>query len=82
MKFKIATLSLLIAIFTICLLAAHTLISTTNKQLELQKIQLEIELEQYELDHKVIYYDGDSAIRATETSAWWRNEISKIYEEK
>lgn len=82
MKFKITVLSLLTATFATCLFVAYTLIDKTNKQLELQKIQLEIEIEQYELDHHIMYFGGDPTTEAAQTSAYWRDEINKIYAEK
>lgn len=87
MKFKITVISFLTAILAVCLFTSYTLISTTQKQLDLQKIHLEIELEQYELENGTKYYNGikgsgewcNDAYYTLES--WWQ-EISKIYEGK
>lgn len=42
MKFKIAVITLLTAIFSMCLFTSYTLIEKANKQYELQKLQAEI----------------------------------------
>lgn len=87
MKFKIIVIGFLTAILAICLFTSYTLINAANKQLDLQKIHLEIELEQYELENGTKYYNGikgsgewcNDAYNMLES--WWQ-EISKIYGEK
>lgn len=83
MKFKIAVISLLTAIFAVCLFTSYTLIDKANKQFELQKLHIEIELEQYELNNGVIYYVGKKGTgewisNAMRQSDRWRSEIDRI----
>lgn len=81
MKFKITVISLLTAILAICLITSYTLIDKANKQFELQKLHIEIELEQYGIDHKAIYY-VEEIEEATNRLNWWRNRAEEIYEGK
>lgn len=82
MKFKITVISLLTAILAICLFTSYTLIDKVNKQFELQKLHIEIELEQYGIDHKAIYYVGKIEEEATNRLNWWKNRAEEIYEKK
>lgn len=78
MKFKIAVISLLTAILAVCLFTSYTLIDKTNRQFELQKLHIEIELEQYGVDHQAIYYGGNMTTEASSRLNWWRNRVEEI----
>lgn len=78
MKFKFTVIGLLTAIFITCIYTSYVLIEKTNKQLDLQKLHMEIEIEQYRLDHNALYYLEDIGTEAARRATFWEDKIDEI----
>lgn len=82
MKFKIAIISLLTVIATICAFTSFTLIEKTNKQLDLQKLQTEIEINSFEFENFERIVMTEEQTMEKSLFYEWTTKYHKICEQK